>query len=188
MRFHVSTLLGKEEDQKLPRPAGLEEMKTWMSKQEIDRVEFDVDFESSASGAEEGNASRNGPWHLEATPVQLSVMRQMMKAVGVTRFCPDFSLPASRGTNKWLWDLAVCIFIKLVQCGEYTGIPVSKDGILVIKKSFNSHIQSLMKKYVSVTHYAFDSIVLIAISFYSHPISQIPTRKLGCFTEREGGG
>ncbi|EGG11690.1 uncharacterized protein MELLADRAFT_90926 [Melampsora larici-populina 98AG31] len=89
----------------------------------------------------------NGPGHKDATPQQLAIMWNMMQSVGLTSFRPDFAEPPNSKDNKWLWDLALKIFIKLVECGEYTGVPLQDDGHAFIKKCLFTHIRSLIKRY-----------------------------------------
>lgn len=150
LRFHVETLLGTGSNKALPQPASLVDRKKWNTDRPLDDVEFDLDPELSPPDGQEGDAFfpfRDGPGHLNATPQQLSIMWQMMNTVGVTSFQPDFSTSASSKHNKWLWELALKIFYKLVECGEYTGIPLGTSGISVIKKHLATHIQTLMKRY-----------------------------------------
>lgn len=152
MRFHIACILGPGAHEKLPKPASLDEKKCWLSQQPIDSVQFHVDSESQTPDAAETNLNAthpDGPGHPDSSPQQLSVMRHMMNAVRVKSLRPDLSRSMSSGENKWLWDLAIKIFIKLVECGEYTGIPLTSQGISTIKKCFSSHIQSLQKRYVS---------------------------------------
>lgn len=147
MRFHVQTLLGqRNNNEHLPQPASTEDKKAWMSDQAIDSIEFDVESHPLPSDAEGGFPYPDGPGNSKATPQQLSVMWQMMQVVAVRSFRPDFSSSASSKDNKWLWSLALKIFIKLVQCGEYSGVPLGEEGIKVLKKTLNSHVQSLMKR------------------------------------------
>lgn len=169
MRFHVATLLGLKEGQDLPPAASAEEMKLWMTERPIAELAFNIDLGVSGAGTYTEQTEDDGP-HTErkeddgpqdprSSPQQISVLKQMMKAVRVSKFRPDFSASASSKPNKWLWDLAIKMFIKLVECGEYTGIPITKEGIRVIKKSFDSHVQSLMKRYVhikEINHLMFD--------------------------------
>ncbi|KAH9808455.1 hypothetical protein DFH28DRAFT_909522 [Melampsora americana] len=148
VRFHIACMLGPRAQNKLPRPASSEEKKSWLSAQPIDLVQFDIDLNASDPVEGDSNTTHtDGPGHPDSSPQQISVIRQMMKAVRVQRFCPDFSLSMSSVENKWLWDLAMKIFVKLVECGEYTGIPLTSEGITSIKKKFKSHIQSLKKRY-----------------------------------------
>lgn len=124
----------------------------WNTNEPLDDVQFNVDPEFSPSDQDPFFPFRDGPGHSNATPVQLSIMWQMMKTVGVNSFRPDFSKSASSKYNKWLWELALKIFVKLVECGEYTGIPLGTTGISVIKRLLATHIQTLMKRYVYYNH------------------------------------
>lgn len=147
MWFHVQTLLGqRDNEKKLPRPASEEEKEGWTSEQPLDSFEFNVDLNCLPSDTQGGFPYKDGPGNCKATTQQLSVMWQMMNQVLVKSFRPNFSTSASGKDNKWLWSLALKIFIKLVECGEYTGIPLGEEGIKVIKKVLNSHVQSLMKR------------------------------------------
>ncbi|EGF98797.1 uncharacterized protein MELLADRAFT_95434 [Melampsora larici-populina 98AG31] len=151
VRFHVETLLGQRTCERiLPKPASAEEKQAWMSQESLDLFEFNVEHDLLPSVPEDGDPTfpyKDGPGHTKSTPQQLSVMWQMMQAVGVSSFRPDFSRTQSSKDNKWLWDLGLKIFIKLVECGEYSGVPLGVDGIAAIKKSLKSHIQTLMKRY-----------------------------------------
>lgn len=147
MRFHVQTLLGQRaNEERLPRAATSEEKANWLSGNPIDSIDFDIDLNSLPHDAPDGFPYKDGPGNSKATPQQLSVMWQMMQAVSVSSFRPDFSTSASTKDNKWLWQLALKIFVKLVECGEYTGIPLRDEGISVLRKTLNTHVQSLMKR------------------------------------------
>lgn len=146
VRFHIDTLLGQgENNNSLPAPATTAEKESWMSELEINDINFDLDL--SHEDAESQDQTDGGPRHKDSTPQQLSIMQQMMKAVGVSSFRPDFSQASTSKDNKWLWDLALKIFIKLVECGEYVGISLDRVNIPAIKKAFDTRVQSLMKRY-----------------------------------------
>lgn len=148
MRFHIDTLLGLGENDKfLPTPATIEEKEGWMSNLEIDDVDFDVEeLNETAENIHPRFSDDGGPSHKDSTPQQISIMQQMMRAVGVSSFRPDFGQAPTTADNKWLWDLAFKIFLKLVECGEYVGISVGTTNIPLIKKAFEARIQSLMKR------------------------------------------
>ncbi|KAH9809558.1 hypothetical protein DFH28DRAFT_1086205 [Melampsora americana] len=136
--------------EKAPQPASAEEKNGWLSEQSIDSIQFDLESDPHTLDAQQASSNspqNDGPGHPDSSPQQISVIRLMMKAAGVRSFCPDFSRSVSFGNNKWLWDLSMKIFIKLVECGEYTGIASTTRGINLIKKSFTSHIQTLQKRY-----------------------------------------
>lgn len=91
--FHVATLLGKGSETVLPRTATMEEQESWLNDQPLELVSFNMNLDLS-TGEQPPNSScseNKGPSHCNTTPQQLSVMRQMMKTVGVARFWPDFS-------------------------------------------------------------------------------------------------
>ncbi|EGG07856.1 uncharacterized protein MELLADRAFT_85144 [Melampsora larici-populina 98AG31] len=152
MRFHIETLVGQPSGEKiLLKPASAEDKEAWMSQQAIDEFEFYVNMDllpSITEGRDPAFPYVDGPGHANSSPQQLSVMWQMMKAVGVSSFRPDFSRSLSSKDNKWLWDLALKIFVKLVECGEYSGISLGDEGMALIKKSMKSNIQTLMKRFV----------------------------------------
>ncbi|KAH9809248.1 hypothetical protein DFH28DRAFT_1133925 [Melampsora americana] len=150
VRFHIACMLGPNAQQKLPKPASAEEKNGWLSEQSIDSIQFDLESDPHTLDAQQASSNspqNDGPGHPDSSPQQISVIRLMMKAAGVRSFRPDFSRSVSFGNNKWLWDLSMKIFIKLVECGEYTGIASTTRGINLIKKSFTSHIQTLQKRY-----------------------------------------
>lgn len=128
-----------------PSPATTSEKGTWMSDLKIDDMAFDLDPSNDITNPL--HHVDGGPAHKDSTPQQLSIMKQMMMAVGVSSFRPDFSQAPTSTDNKWLWDLAVKIFIKLVECDKYAGISLDKENRASIKKAFDTHVQSLMKRY-----------------------------------------
>ncbi|EGG03759.1 uncharacterized protein MELLADRAFT_89852 [Melampsora larici-populina 98AG31] len=120
VRFHIDTLLGLEESSpSLPAPATLNEKESWMSDLEIGLVNFDLDvLDETMEPPDLNSTDYSGPRHKDSTPQQISIMQQMMLAVGVSSFRPDFGQAPTSKDNKWLWDLAFKIFIKLVECGD----------------------------------------------------------------------
>lgn len=123
------------------------ERELWMSELDIHHVNFDLDLSEETSDSLD--VTDGGSSHKDSSPQQISIMQQMMKAVGVSSFRPDFGQAPTSQDNKWLWDLALKIFGKLVECGEYTGILLNHANNSAIKKAFDTRIQSLMKRYVS---------------------------------------
>lgn len=190
MRFHVETLLGQRSGERvLPKAASAEEKKAWMCQESLDAFKFNVEHDLLPSGPEEGDPNfpyKDGPGHTNSTPQQLSVMWQMMQTVGVSSFRPDFSRNQFSKDNKWLWIVGEKIFIKLVEGGEYSGVPLGVDGIAAIKKSLKSHIQTLMKRFVSRNFLLFDltRLYIKKTSHVSYLSSQVLSREMGCRTKR----
>lgn len=150
MRFHIETLLGQRPNATtLPAPATESEREAW-------KYEFDLDT-LDACQPPTGQAQTssdphfpyvNGPGHPKATPQQLLVMWTMMQAVGVSSFRPDFSKSQSSSENKWLWDMAFQIFIKLVKCQEYSGVSLDEKNIPFLQRTLSTRVRSLSKKSV----------------------------------------
>ncbi|EGF97621.1 uncharacterized protein MELLADRAFT_114195 [Melampsora larici-populina 98AG31] len=149
MRLHIDTLLGRTEDTtRLPSPATDEDQMAW-------KIDVDVDDfqpcpgppEASASTSETSPPISDRPKHPKATAQQLIVMRTMMQFVGVSSFRPDFAKSPSSAQNRWLWNLAFSIFIKLVECGEYPGVSLDADNQRYLKRLLNTRVRSLMKRY-----------------------------------------
>ncbi|EGG12708.1 uncharacterized protein MELLADRAFT_86952 [Melampsora larici-populina 98AG31] len=152
IRFHIETMFGQKEHEKnLPDPATETERSTWMCDIEPASINIDQDAPPSQNSpfqpVDPCFPYPNGPGHKDSTPQQLSIIWNMMQAVGVSSFRPDFSEPPQSQPNKWLWDLALKIFIKLVECGEYTGVPLQNDNRDFIKKCLYTHALSLKKRY-----------------------------------------
>lgn len=72
-----------------PSPATTSEKGTWMSDLKIDDMAFDLDPSNDITNPL--HHVDGGPAHKDSTPQQLSIMKQMMMAVGVSSFRPDFS-------------------------------------------------------------------------------------------------
>ncbi|EGG11099.1 uncharacterized protein MELLADRAFT_60049 [Melampsora larici-populina 98AG31] len=146
MRIHVDTLLGLiNSAASLPPPATEEEQEAWQI--EIDLDNFDPCTEATPSTSDPSLPESDGLKHPKATTQQLIVMRTMLRFVGVSRFCPNFANSPSSAENKWLWDLAFRIFIKIVECGEYPGVSLDAKNRKYLKKLLDTRVRSLVKRY-----------------------------------------
>lgn len=115
-----------------------------------DTIEFPPDPSTSNIPTESNDPCfpfENGPGHKDATPQQLRIMRQMLDAVNISSFRPDFSKSASSKENKWMWNVCLEIIYKLVECAEYNGVAVGGKNDTVIRKCLNTYTQSLSKRY-----------------------------------------
>lgn len=150
MRLHIDTLLGHTEDAtRLPSPATDEDQKAWKIDVNVHNFEpCPRSPEGSPSTSETSLPISDGPQHPKASTQQLIVMRTMMKFVGVSSFCPDFAKSSSSAENRWLWNLAFSIFIKLVQCGEYPGVLLEAENQRYLKRILDTQVRSLMKRFV----------------------------------------
>lgn len=131
IRFHVDTLIGQiNEDGTLPLPASDDDKASWMQDCHLqDTLDADAATNITTENPSSSNPSHdpkfpyeNGPGHADSTPQQLYIMWKMMNNVGVKRFRPDFAQSQKTGENKWLWEVAHHIFLRLVSCGEYPGV------------------------------------------------------------------
>lgn len=150
MRLHIDTLLGHIGHQSsLPTPATDQDKKEWKYNTNLDYLDVSPSTSVPATSTTASSyTDANGPQHPKATPNQLAVMKVMMQAVGVSSFRPDFSESPSSTNNQWLWKLALRIFIKLVECGEYVGVSLQEKDLQSIKKIMDVRVRSLMKKCV----------------------------------------
>lgn len=149
MRFHIDTLLGLHPDEtELPLPADEEEKSSWMYT--IDISSLDVNTSLSSQTQHQANVDPhfpypNGPGHIDSTPQQLIVMWRIMRSVGVSSFRPDFAQAQNSKDNRWLWDLSLKCFYKLVECGEYQGVSLASENATQIKKCLSTYVSSLSK-------------------------------------------
>lgn len=163
MLLHIDTLLGLiNHSMNLPPPATCEDQQAWKTDVNLDN--FDPSLfptqPTPASGSDSAPSDNNSPRHPKATSQQLIVMRTMMRSVGVSCFRPDFSKSPSSADNKWLWDLAFRIFIKLVECGEYAGVSLDEQNRKYLKKLLDTRVRSLMKRCVWSRFFTIQSIIL----------------------------
>lgn len=151
IRFHLEMMFGlRSSDDPLPPPATAQEEEEWDCERDLDDITIEMHKSSDGvtfdSEIDPCFPYPNGPGHQEASPQQLSVTWELMKAARVPSFRPNLSASPSSKGNKRIWGLAERIFFKLVTLGVYTGISLDQDNIPFIKRCFSSHIQTLMKR------------------------------------------
>lgn len=154
IRFHIDTLLGMgPKETRLPLPADKDVKAGWM--RDIDVSTLDAESNSSLPTSPRTSLNPcfpypDGPGHLNSTPQQLAVMWRMMRAVGVSSFRPNFAESFNSEDNRWLWDLALRIFAKLVECGDYSGVDLATENSAQLKQCLDTYVTSLSKRYVCV--------------------------------------
>lgn len=139
-------------DTKLPDPASDEAKQAWCREQDLNTLDTS-NIPSDEAPRVEPDPSfpyPEGPGHRDSTPQQLTIMWNMMQSVGVSSFRPNWPETHKSGDNKWLWELALKIFIKLVECGEYPGISLDNENRPYIEKCLFTYVQSLCKRLVDV--------------------------------------
>ncbi|KAH9823465.1 hypothetical protein DFH28DRAFT_1078403 [Melampsora americana] len=149
IRFHIDTLLGRHShDEVLPAPASAIEKEKWGYHLDMDNLAYDPNSLPLATDAADPHFPyEDGPGHEDSSPQQLAIMWQLMTTAGVSSFRPDFSQSATSCENKWLWNLALKMFIVLVECGEYQGVSLDAENQQFIKKCLDTHVLSLTKTY-----------------------------------------
>lgn len=140
----------------LPSPASQKDQESWDTSEDLNDVDVGVDLHQAAGLDNPQDRTTDpffpyihGPGHVDSTPQQLSIIWQMMRAVKLTSFSPDFKKSYSSTGNKWLWEFALKCFIKLVECGEYPGVSIMSENLTVIQNLLESHVRSLMKRSVA---------------------------------------
>lgn len=156
MRFHIDTLLGLgPHETQLPLPASEEVKSSWMCETDPSVLEADSSSPQSSEGdiADPCFPYPDGPGHINSTPQQLAVMWRMMRSVGVSSFRPNLSESANSEDNRWLWNLALASFVKLVECGKYDGVSLAAENSALIKRCMITYVTSLSKR----SEYLFES-------------------------------
>ncbi|EGG05693.1 uncharacterized protein MELLADRAFT_107410 [Melampsora larici-populina 98AG31] len=121
---------------------------------------LDLDDVGEAENLEGGERDphypyRGGPGGADANPQVLLIMWKMMRSVGVQSFRPIWENQMSSPENKFLWQLATAIFIRLVQCGEYDDVTKSEAKSSVVYNAITLHarqrIQRVFREYTTMS-------------------------------------
>ncbi|EGG02643.1 uncharacterized protein MELLADRAFT_91229 [Melampsora larici-populina 98AG31] len=149
IRLCCATLIGRRaEEETFPEPANEAEKRQWL-----------VDLLKEPAGAQMGRVPgdspdrpdthfpfKSGPGHLKASTTQLQTMRTMLLQHGVKRFRPDLSKPYKSVDNSFLWGLAVKIFLRLVEAGEYPGVSLESAPREIVEAEFQLHVTDCLRK------------------------------------------
>ncbi|WAR52864.1 hypothetical protein PtB15_2B292 [Puccinia triticina] len=139
---HCATLLGRGLQDLLPPPATAAERRSWIYTLEPQSNGHASDTNSNSSvtrdsSGENDSAGEDGeedhmeldveyqsgwPRNPKASQETLQIMQCMMRQAGVQSFRPDLGSPTSTAANTFLWDLAVWIFMTLVDAGKYKDV------------------------------------------------------------------
>lgn len=143
-------MLGQtSETDPLPPPARPIDKETWMYENDLDDVEIDLqDLTLPSDDPKTEDITSEGPGHPDASPQQLAIILKLMRSVGMESFRPDFTQSAQSQDNKWLLEISEKIFLRLVECGEYPGVSLDTENRVFISKCFDTHFQTLKKRYV----------------------------------------
>ncbi|KAA1081682.1 hypothetical protein PGTUg99_027797 [Puccinia graminis f. sp. tritici] len=154
VRLHVKTLFGKTMALNcFPRPATESEKANWKRNGEDDFPDEDDQSDCSSSSGYSGDDDDpgfpypDGPGHREASTTALKIMWRSMIKRGVVSFRPDLSRGPRDVDNKFLWDLAHSIFIKLVKAQEYPEIDLDNCSEKKILLAIMNHAKQLGRTY-----------------------------------------
>lgn len=186
VRFHVQTLLGQKErdpPMPLPAPASDEEKQSWRKGVDLHALEGTVNIDPPLASSTDPYFPyeiEGGPGNSRATPQQLAFMYIMLLAVGIRSFRPDFGAPLNTEDNKWLWEVAQIIFMKMVACGLYPGLSLETVDVAQVEKCFKGYVrETLQRRYVclreSGTH-EYDNYSVLMVSCVLSNL-QIPRAK-----------
>jgi len=139
----MATLFGLKPEDSIPPPATEAEKKSW-GDPSPEASAMDLDDESTVESDRDIDPHfpyyPNGPGHLNATPQTLKIIRREMDRCRVSAFRPDLGRPWASPDNTFLWTLAMDTFIKLVECGEYTGISLRQYDRRTIERVMKRNV------------------------------------------------
>ncbi|KAA1083319.1 hypothetical protein PGTUg99_027773 [Puccinia graminis f. sp. tritici] len=155
VRLHIRTLFGRTMHLNVFPPQATElEKASWKRDPENDYSEDDTASEASSDcNADEPDSDepffpyRDGPGHPDASMSILKIMRRSMRRSGVVSFRPDFTRGVRDTDNKFLWDLAHSIFVKLVRADEYPEIDLQTCTTTRIRRAILNHAKQLKRTY-----------------------------------------
>lgn len=136
IRFHCSTLLGLDRSNKtFPPPATKEEKEMWLNEIVVENwTENETsEVESADSGVDEASQ-------------HLRIIQNFLHKHGIERFAPDFTQGVNSPENMFLWDVAVKILVRLVECGEYTGVCLTETPVETITFHLRKHVKDSLKR------------------------------------------
>lgn len=143
IRLHCASLLGmsKENNKGFPRPATVGERRQWLHEIESEDKNKDAPGESDVDGNYQSETKK---WK-EGGQTKV-IMDCMLRKHGVRRFAPDFGHGMNSDENKFLWELALKILVKLVQCGEYVGVSLDETPEPIIASQPRKHVKDCLTK------------------------------------------
>lgn len=134
--MHCATLLGITKDNKeFPRPATLGEKRGWLQELASENEEDENE--------EESEEELTRPKEVDQQQI---IIKRMLRKYGVRRFAPDLAQGVNSEKNKFLWEVAVKILVKLVRCGEYTGVCLEDTPETVIASHLKRHVKDCLHK------------------------------------------
>ncbi|EGG04104.1 uncharacterized protein MELLADRAFT_89639 [Melampsora larici-populina 98AG31] len=149
IRRHIWTLMGLKNEGRVPPSASEQERSRWKRKIPKNFVNSNLDLEEEEEVDEERDPRfpyRGGPGGEDSNPQVLLIMWKMMTSVGVRSFRPIWEDKMSSAENKFLWQLATAIFIRLVQCGEYDDVTNGEAKSSVVYTALTKHARQRLQR------------------------------------------
>ncbi|KNZ54366.1 hypothetical protein VP01_2964g5 [Puccinia sorghi] len=166
----------------LPPPATHDERRAWINRGNLGNMEASSDEEDEAESSND-EAPRenldesamqldddpdfpypNGPGHRVASPQALQIVWRLMCKHGVKSFRPDLGASMSTPTNRFLWNLAIHTFLKLVKAGEYESLTLELCDREKVNRAFATHVEGhLMRQYRQTNHWTEQQRALAAL-------------------------
>ncbi|KAH9823455.1 hypothetical protein DFH28DRAFT_1078402 [Melampsora americana] len=150
IRSHIWTLMGLKKSDRLPPGASEQERARWKRRLPKNFVSLSLDLDEDDDLEEDGRDPRfpyrGGPGGEDSNPQVLLIMWKMMRSVGVRSFRPLWDQTMGSGENKFLWQLATAIFIRLVQSGEYDDITNAEAQTKVVYDAITKHARQRLQR------------------------------------------
>ncbi|POW18237.1 hypothetical protein PSHT_06044 [Puccinia striiformis] len=160
VRKHVDTLFGRpRSDGAFHPPASAEARRSWVEDhEELDSPMEDADFEDDDHYPDPSDMDLDfdpsfpypdGPGHSDSSPQTLRIMWDMMRRAGVRSFRPNLGEGINADSNRFLWKLAVKIFMRLVASNQLEDVTLAICDEKLVTALLHRYVQGqVMRQYV----------------------------------------
>ncbi|KAI7933663.1 hypothetical protein MJO29_016740 [Puccinia striiformis f. sp. tritici] len=160
VRKHVDTLFGRpRSDGAFHPPASAEARRSWVEDhEELDSPMEDADFEDDDHHPDPSDMDLDfdpsfpypdGPGHSDSSPQTLRIMWDMMCRAGVRSFRPNLGEGINADSNRFLWKLAVKIFMRLVASNQLEDVTLAICDEKLVTALLHRYVQGqVMQQYV----------------------------------------
>ncbi|EGG12164.1 uncharacterized protein MELLADRAFT_102105 [Melampsora larici-populina 98AG31] len=149
IRTHIWTLMGVKNEGRVPPSASEHERSRWKRKIPKNFVNSSLNLEEAEQVDDERDPRfpyRGGPGGENSNPQVLLIMWKMMNSVGVKSFRPIWEERMGSPENKFLWQLATAIFLRLVKCGEYDDVTNDQAKPAVVHAALAKHARQRLQR------------------------------------------
>ncbi|KAA1118674.1 hypothetical protein PGT21_001717 [Puccinia graminis f. sp. tritici] len=158
VRRHSATLFGKcFYEGNFPPPATPEERRQWIDRGDIvddlddeshESFHDDSAMDLSVHGESEMEVDLDpsfpypdGPGHPAASPQALRILWRTMRNCNVKSFRPNLAEAMTTPSNRFLWNLAIRTFYRLVRSGEYECLTSEMCIQKEVNRAFRTHVK-----------------------------------------------